>query len=286
MNNLEEPTLFEARKWASFRIQSIKQLDMYDIDFLIQKRFGFSTAEMLVHYHDRLTAKDWRRFQNDVNRLIHGEPVQYIVQQADFYGMTLKVTPAVLIPRVETEELIDWILKETESNRMEPLKVLDIGTGSGAIAIALKKNRPAWQLTASDISEAALAVASQNARNQGVHLNLILSDVFETIKDRFDLIISNPPYISSSETAYMDESVLNNEPKLALFAADNGLAVYKKIAAGIDTHLKPGGRLFVEIGFHQEMAVSRLFSTVPKAVVTTRHDVSRHQRMIELRKEN
>lgn len=285
MNSPEKPTYFEARKWASFRIQNFSQIDMYDIDFLIQKRFGFSTTDMLIHYHDKMLSGQWLQFQNDVKRLISGEPVQYIVGQANFYGLTLNVDSNVLIPRVETEELVDWILDQTTVYTNRPLKVLDIGTGSGAIAIALKANRPEWQVNASDISESALKVAQQNAQLHHVAINFILSDMFARINEAFDLIVSNPPYISASEVGDMDSSVKNNEPRIALFAADDGLAIYKSLAKGVDAHLNVGGQLFVEIGFHQETSVRKIFQeALPNAIVTAKHDVSGHQRMVRLRK--
>lgn len=285
MNKPKAPTYFEARKWASFRIQNYSELDMYDVDFLLQKRFGFSTADMLIHYHDQMPPDRWQQFQTDLNQLLLGKPVQYIVQQADFYGMTLTVNQHVLIPRVETEELVDWILSETNDKSQEPLSVLDIGTGSGAIAIALKKNRPDWQLSASDISTEALKVAEENAKNQGTTINFIVSDVFTKIKSAFDIIVSNPPYIATNEVAYMDRQVLNYEPKIALFAADKGLAIYKRLAEGLSSHLKPAGKLFVEIGFRQESAVEHIFKTqLPKSKVRARHDITGNQRMIELDK--
>ncbi len=285
MNDETTPTYFEARKWASFRIKDQPDIDMYDIDYLLRKRADFSVTDLLIHYQDHLSAKNWQTFQSDVLRLLKSEPVQYIVGVADFYGLTFKVTPDVLIPRVETEELVDWILSETAAIAERPIRVLDIGTGSGAIAIALKKNRPRWRITGSDISNSPLRIAAENAGRQQVEISLIKSDVFETISGLYDLIVSNPPYIAADERKYMDEQVLDYEPASALFAPDDGLAIYKQIALGLSEHLASQGRLFLEIGFHQEKAVKQLLAaTMPAAVILTKHDVAGNQRMIELKK--
>ncbi|WP_340147143.1 peptide chain release factor N(5)-glutamine methyltransferase [Lentilactobacillus rapi] len=258
MNNSNNVTYFEARKWASFRVKGTSNIDMYDVDFILRHRAHLSATQLLINYQHKMPNDLWQTFQEDISQLIAGMPPQYIVGQADFYGLTLTVSPAVLIPRVETEELVDWILAETQQESGQ-LSVLDIGTGSGAIALALKKQRSQWQMTASDISNAALQVAKSNADQLNLKVKFINSDVFEQIDSQFDVIVSNPPYISHSETNYMDQSVIHNEPDLALYAEENGLAIYKRIAAGAAAHLKPGGRLFVEIGFHQESAVVAIF---------------------------
>ena len=283
MNKL--PTYFEARKWASFRIQNLTQVDMTAIDFLLEKQLGLTTVELLSHYRDVMTAEQWQKFQVNVDQLVSGKPVQYIVGQADFYGLTLAVTPAVLIPRVETEELIDWVLTETAGYQNDPLRVLDIGTGSGAIAIALKKNRPNWQVTASDISDGALKVAEKNACRLQTSITFIQSDLFQNLTGSFDLIVSNPPYIAISEKSEMDASVIENEPAIALFAPQNGLAIYQRLAHEADRYLTSAGRLFLEIGFRQQAQVENIFHTsMPAATVIAKHDVAGHERMIEIKK--
>ncbi|GHP14330.1 release factor glutamine methyltransferase [Lentilactobacillus fungorum] len=283
MNN--QVTFFEARKWASFRIKNQSELDMYDVDFILQHRSRFSATDLLIHYQQIMPAQLWRQFQADIEALLAGMPPQYIVHMAEFYGLSLMVNPAVLIPRIETEELVDWILNETSLQARDRLRILDIGTGSGAIALALKKQRPNWQVVASDISRQALSVAQTNAARLNVKIDFVESDVFEQISGQFDLIVSNPPYISTKETPYMDHRVLEHEPKLALYAAEDGLAIYKQLALGASQHLKSGGRLFIEIGFHQEQAVSRIFHrAMPAAQISTKHDTAGHQRMIQVRK--
>ena len=282
MNNETKMTYFEARKWASFRIKDAPDLDMYDIDFLLEKLFDLSPTELLIKYQSQIPVNQWQQFQDAVEQLVKGVPPQYIVGKADFYGLVLKVTPAVLVPRVETEELVDWILSE---NPAAELNVLDIGTGSGAIAIALKKNRPHWKILASDISQQAIEVAKANALANQADINFVLSDVFDAVNETFDIVVSNPPYIAKNEQSYMDESVIRNEPDLALYAEDNGLAVYKQIAQGLDDHLVLHGKGYFEIGFKQEAAVRSIFErAIPTAEVIPKHDVAGHQRMIQVKK--
>ncbi|MEE8824083.1 release factor glutamine methyltransferase [Lentilactobacillus sunkii] len=282
MNNQTKMTYFEARKWASFRVKDASDIDMYDVDFLLEKLFNLSATELLIKYQSRMPDDQWQQFQSAVGKLMAGVPPQYIVGKADFYGLTLTVTPDVLIPRVETEELVDWVLSENSKN---DLKVLDIGTGSGAIAIALKKFRSQWNVTASDISEKAIEVAKDNALANKTAINFVLSDVFDSITGGFDIIVSNPPYIAKDEQAYMDRSVINNEPDLALYAEDEGLAVYRKIAEDLKDHLNTSGKLYMEIGFKQESAVSGIFKrAISTAQVIPKHDVAGHQRMIQVKK--
>ncbi len=254
--NIKWPTLKPGS--GSFRIKDSSELDMYDIDFLLEKLFNLSSTDLLINYQSQMPGKQWERFQEAVEQLISGVPPQYIVGKADFYGLTLKVTPDVLIPRVETEELVDWVLAD---NSDQPMNVLDIGTGSGAIAIAVKKNRPHWQVTASDISPEAIEVAKQNAKLNHTDIEFVISDVFAKIPQSFDLIVSNPPYIAKDEQPYMDKSVIDNEPNLALYAEDEGLAIYKQIAGGVEHHLNPHGKLYLEIGFRQQASCQQHFCT-------------------------
>jgi len=279
-------TYFEARQWASFTLKDNSEFNtLTDVDFIMTHLFNISQVQLLIKNQTEMASKDWQEFQRVVNEIATGMPPQYAIGKADFYGMQLKVNQQVLIPRVETEELIDWILESTTEIKDESLRVLDIGTGSGAIAIAIKKNRPNFNVTASDISNEALKIASENAKEQNVDISFILSDVFDNISDKYDIIVSNPPYISESEIGDMGDSVVKYEPAMALFAPDEGLAVYKRIIANLDLHLNDSGMLFFEIGFQQEQAVEKLLTKhFDEASVTSRHDVAGNQRMIKLKK--
>ncbi|MEJ6400353.1 peptide chain release factor N(5)-glutamine methyltransferase [Nicoliella lavandulae] len=274
-------TFFEAQRWASLFIQE-HQLEPEVAHYLLTKRLDWSDTDLLLHYRDQMTPAQLQQFQKDIDQYVNGHPPQYILGKADFYGETLAVNSDVLIPRPETEELVDWIL-QTHDER--PLNVLDVGTGSGAIAIALQMNRPDWQVTGSDISVNALKVAAKNANVRNLPIKWIESDLFSLIFDKkYDLIVSNPPYISENEVKYMDESVIKYEPHLALFAEDNGLALYQKIADHFQSVAKPHGDIFLEIGFHQETAVVDIFKrAVPGAKIETRKDFNGNSRMIRVK---
>ncbi|UDM31765.1 peptide chain release factor N(5)-glutamine methyltransferase [Lentilactobacillus laojiaonis] len=282
--NMNIPTYFEARNWASLLTKNIEEIDRYDIDLLITKRQSISTTELLLRNHKIMKLADWNQFKTDVEKLITGYPVQYIVNKADFYGNEFYVNEDVLIPRNETEELIDAILDDFPING-EPLRVLDIGTGSGAIAVTLKKYRPNWQLVASDISSAALRVAKNNADNNQVDVKFVLSDLFNNIDGKFDLIVSNPPYISANEKNVMDKKVLEYEPTLALFAANNGLKIYQSIADEANEYLNNRASLYLEIGYKQGPAVQRLFQDkFPNSKVEIKQDITGNDRMIRLKR--
>ena len=176
------------------------------------------------------------------------KPAQYIIGSSDFHGLNLKVDERVLIPRPETEELVELILSE---NPESSVSVLDIGTGSGAIALALANSRPDWQITASDLSEDALSLARENAQSCGLNLAFVRSDCFEAISGNFDIIVSNPPYISEEDKDEVGLNVLTSEPHMALFAEEDGYEVYRKIAEQAGDYLTEKGKIYLEIGYKQ-----------------------------------
>lgn len=187
------------------------------------------------------------KIESIVRRALKHEPIQYILGDARFYGLNLKVNPHVLIPRVETEQLVDMIVAE---NQASDLRVLDIGTGSGAIAIALARNLRFPTVTAVDISPDALEVASQNARALKANIDFCVQDVFayNPERDSFDIIVSNPPYIAEHEKEGMDKNVLGFEPHLALFVPDdNPLIFYSRIAEIASVALSDRGKVYFEI---------------------------------------
>ena len=223
-----------------------------------------------------------------INRIKAGEPVQYVTGIADFYGMQLKVTPAVLIPRPETEELVEWILEENPPG--VPLRCIDLGTGSGCIALALQDKRPEWSVYALDVSEAGLAVAQDNATELGVPLTLVHEDLLDPELslpgDGFHLIVSNPPYIPPSERPQMGQSTLSHEPELALFVPEEDpLLFYGRILELGQHHLFPGGRLFVETNEFNNELVVKLFRRFGYGEVEVRKDLQGKPRMVKGRKE-
>ena len=191
------------------------------------------------------------KFEDGIEKLKKGIPVQYIVGNVDFYGNIIEINDNVLIPRFETELLVEKTIKYCKdmfNNNFSNIKILDIGTGSGCIAISLKKKLASYVLGI-DISEDALDVAKINAKNNNVDVEFIYSDVFSNVNGKFDVIISNPPYIREDET--IEDIVKNNEPNIALYAEDNGLYYYKKIIGSINNYLCDNFIVAFEIGMKQ-----------------------------------
>ncbi|MBF0777548.1 peptide chain release factor N(5)-glutamine methyltransferase [Streptococcus cuniculi] len=226
--------------------------------YAFRKLKALSLTDFVLQLTKEVTAEDEVLLADIFQQLLHHYPAQYIVGKSDFHGLELMVDPRVLIPRPETEELVDLILAE---NPTEKLSVLDIGTGSGAIAISLAHSKPSWKVVASDISAEALAVAKANVEQHQVEVTLVQSDIWEKISGKYDIIVSNPPYISRQDEAEVGLNVLHSEPHLALFAAENGLAIYREIAAGAAKFLAEGGKIYHEIGYKQGKTVSELFQT-------------------------
>lgn len=196
------------------------------------------------------------KLKDGIKRLNNGEPVQYIVGNVDFYGYKINVNKNVLIPRFETEELVFKTINLIKKNLNENIKVLDIGTGSGCISIALKKEIPGLDITAVDISEDALVVAKNNALENNCEINFIKSDLFNNIDDKYDLIISNPPYISYDEQIM--DIVKKNEPHLALYAKNNGLYFYEEIIKNSSNYLNDKNIIAFEIGYLQANEIKKM----------------------------
>ncbi|OJG80449.1 protein-(glutamine-N5) methyltransferase, release factor-specific [Enterococcus pallens] len=228
---------------------------------------------------EAITVEEEKCIQADTQQLLKYIPAQYILGYSDFLGHRFKVTKDTLIPRPETEELVMLCLEKNQQRQC--LKVVDIGTGTGAIAISLKLARPDWQVQAVDIAEETLKVAEENASNLKASVSFYLGDVLSTISEPQDIIISNPPYISHSEWMLMDESVRTYEPKKALFAENDGLAIYQKIAEEAPNCLKPDGMVLLEIGFKQGSLVKEIMETAfPDKYVEVKKDLSGNDRMI------
>ena len=253
----------EEAESLSFVYRSLKNLSFTDFVFALQQEVTEEEEVFVKGIFQQLAAH---------------KPAQYIIGQADFYGMQLKVDERVLIPRPETEELVELILAENPETN---LSVLDIGTGSGAIALALAKNRPDWSVTAADISQNALDVANENAKNQNLQIFLKKSDCFTEISEKYDIIVSNPPYISREDESEVGLNVLYSEPHLALFAAEDGLAIYRRIAEDAKDYLKDGGKIYLEIGYKQGQSVPELFRKhLPEKRVRTLKDQFGQDRMV------
>lgn len=217
---------------------------------------GWSRVDLIINEGKSLSEEALRNINSIIDRLILGEPIQYITGNARFFGMDFVVRPGVLIPRPETAELVDWILEE---NKEADLRVLDIGTGSGCMAISLARHLPFAEVLAIDISPEALQVARENAANLKANVRFRQADMYSWMceADSLDIVVSNPPYIAPDEAADMEVRVKDFEPAQALFvAADDPIRPYKRIEEIASRALKPGRRVYLELNprFADEVA--------------------------------
>jgi release factor glutamine methyltransferase len=224
------------------------------------------------------------QYEEVMYQLVNGKPIQHILQETWFYGLRFQVSADVLIPRVETEELIQWILEEVDS--ASPLNLLDIGTGSGCIAVTLKKNLPMATVHALDVSAAAISIAGANALANEVELELITSSILSYQSDlQYDLIVSNPPYIKEDEKEAMQANVLDHEPHQALFVSnENPLLFYKAIADFALSNLNAGGQLFFEINEYLGEETVKMLADKGLLHITLKKDMQGKDRMIYCRK--
>ncbi|GAX06210.1 N5-glutamine S-adenosyl-L-methionine-dependent methyltransferase [Secundilactobacillus pentosiphilus] len=274
-------TYYESLKWASAFVQS-KHLDESAATYLLQELSHLDQTHLLLKYRQPIPADLDKRYVSAIEQYAAGVPPQYIVGTAPFYGERFVVNENVLIPRQETEELVEWVLF---ANPQPDLSVLDVGTGSGAIGLTLKKQRPDWQVTLSDLSADALGVARENAARLKAAVTVVQGDLLTPVAGaEFDLIVSNPPYISHAEEGEMDPDVLVSEPAMALFADHQGLAIYERLADQLKQRKVITKQVFLEIGFHQGQAVRQIFEErFPSAMITVRQDMAGHDRMVQIR---
>jgi len=218
-------------------------------------------AWMLAHPEAELTERQSAVLLALAHRRAAGEPLQYLTGIQEFYGLALRVTAAVLIPRPETEHLVEAVLAWAQT-QLKPLRLLDIGTGSGAIALALAANEPSSEIIASDISIDALEIARDNALRLGLgdRIRFLQSDLLPAGEEPFDAIVSNPPYIPSPDAPTLQREVLDHEPHTALFAGPDGLDIYRRLIPAARMGLREGGLLALEIGFGQQAALTHLLA--------------------------
>ncbi len=258
-----------------------------DAQILLAHVLGCKKIDLLVNFDQQPSEADRNRFKELIHRRVAGWPVAYLVGYRDFYLLTFEVSPAVLIPRPETETLVAEALAFLKP-RTAPA-VLDIGTGSGCIAISIAHQKKDSHVTAVDVSPDALAVAKRNAAKHGVadRMTFLQGDLFAQVPagTTFDLIASNPPYIAGHEFAALAPDVRDHEPRVALDGGADGLAFYRRIAAAVGPFLKPGGKLLMEIGATQDADVRTLLGERPELEVgPTLKDDAKLRRVVTAKK--
>ena len=253
-------TLATARLAANPKVSehALRDHARRDAELLLLHHLKINRAQLLANPSRELTEAEEASYWQSILRRTASEPIQYITGQQEFYGLNLHVTPAVLIPRPETEHLVEAVLQRLPTN--QPLTIADIGTGSGAIAIALAIHLPQARITALDISPEALAVATANAATHHVadRIHFLQSDLLSATRDTFDAIVSNPPYVPDHEPLH--PQVRDHEPPTALFAGPQGLDIYRRLIPQAHAALKPNGLLAIEIGHGQREAIAALLN--------------------------
>ncbi len=243
-----------------------------EAELLLRTLLGRDRVHLIAHAEEAIDSSKARSARDWFARRRTGEPAAYITGRREFYGVALHTTPDVLIPRPETELLVELALERIPR---ASARVLELGTGSGAVALALAKERPGLKIIATDISEAALAVARRNAREHGAAIDFVYSDWFEALGPQgFDLIMSNPPYVAAGD-AHLEQGDLRFEPPLALVAGEDGLACIRKIAEHARTSLRPGGWLLLEHGYDQKDRCVEVFRQFGYAGVEDFDDLAR-----------
>jgi release factor glutamine methyltransferase len=229
---------------------------------------GVSLAALEAHPEGKVSLQDTAKFRELAARRAAGEPVAYLIGHREFYGLDFKVTPAVLIPREETELLVDIAVEKPAQ------RILDLGTGSGCLAIAVAKRLPQARVTAVDASAAALAVAQENAARHSVSVRFLQGDWFAPVgSESFDLILANPPYVAEADP-HLVQGDVRFEPRSALAAGSEGLDDIRRIVAGAGAHLVPGGRLYFEHGYDQARAAAALLDAAGFVAIEQRRDLA------------
>jgi len=260
--------------------------EMRNIFYLASEHLlNYSKIDIHLKSHEPISAANYEKFSQILKSLRSWEPVQYILGRTEFYGLPFRVDPRVLIPRPETELLVEWILRE-EHGGISAL--LDIGTGSGCIAVSLAVNLPGTRVSACDISEDALAVARLNARNNQAEVDYFYYDLLgekTSLPGKYQVMASNPPYVRESEKTFMRENVLDFEPGVALFVPDHDpLLYYRHIALLGRKYLTDGGSLYLEINENFPREVAKILENAGFYGVEIRSDVNGKARMLRARK--
>lgn len=253
------------------------------IEWLMMDLFQWTKVDFIVHMNDEMTTVQSQQFDVAKSRMLNGEPIQYIVGYQSFYGERFKVNNDCLIPRPETEEVMLHFLEKLNHDDT----IVDIGTGSGNIPIMLKKLNTSLKIYATDISNKALLVAKENARQHQVDIKFLEGDALQPLIEqgiKVNGLISNPPYIDRADAAFMEDTVLSYEPHSALFANDHGYRVYHDILANLPKVLKPNAQVVFEIGYNQgEILKNKIQTMYPDLMVSIVQDINNNDRIISFK---
>ncbi|MFL1896477.1 peptide chain release factor N(5)-glutamine methyltransferase [Aquimarina sp. 2-A2] len=287
--------MFDIRTYRADFLNSLKGL--YEVEevksffnMLSASYLGLSRAQIALVLDRLLTADEMQLMNTAKEQLMQHQPIQYILGETEFYGSVFKVNPHVLIPRPETEELVDWIYNDLQNREQvdQPIRILDIGTGSGCIAISLAKEFPQAEVYALDLSEQAIQVATENAKRNNVSITFIQADITDDallLPNQFDTIVSNPPYVRMLEKHEIQSNVLDNEPHLALFVEDEDpLIFYRKITKLASGNLTKDGLLYFEINQYLGRETVALVQKLGFEDVELRKDVFTNDRMIRAKR--
>ena len=248
------------------------------VEMLLAAMLGVNTLELLLMLDKVIDDDICEKYKEKILMIKNNQPIQYVIGNVNFYGNIFKVNKNVLIPRFETEELVENVLKFIKENFNYPIKVIDLGCGSGAIGITLKKKIPSLDVTLLDISEEAIEVAKENALSLEIPAHFIHSDMWKNVSDTYDVIVSNPPYIRQDEE--IENIVKDNEPNIALYGGIDGLDCYRKIREELLSHVNKRFLLAMEIGDLQKEDVTKIFSDIDDVQIVAKKDLQGRDRMI------
>jgi release factor glutamine methyltransferase len=278
-NSKPDTSIKQTIQEATARLHPITDTPRLEAEILLSHVLDVSRTKLLTDPEHLLTPDQLSHYQDRVHRRASDYPLPYLTGRVEFYGLELEVTPEVMIPRPETETLVDLALAR------RPSTVVDVGTGSGCIAVALATHLPEAIVHAIEISPAALAVARRNVDRHGLgaRVRLMVGDVLTPRPSLVDLIVSNPPYVSANEWISLPSSVRNHEPRLALDGGSDGLAIIRQLLSQAPAVLRPGGALLIEIGAQQRETASHLARTFfPRAAVRVHPDLAGRDRVLEI----
>lgn len=255
-----------------------KYIHKTQAEMLLAILLNVNTLELLLMLDKIVDDKISSEYQEKVLLIKNNEPIQYVIGNVNFYGNTFKVNKNVLIPRFETEELVENTIELINKYFNYPVNIIDLGCGSGSIGITLKKKINNSKVTLLDISKEAIEVAKENAKLLDVDVSFIESDMWNNVSDKYDIVISNPPYIRNDEE--IEDIVYNNEPHIALFGGEDGLLMYRKIREKLLNYVNDRFLLALEIGDMQKNDVVNIFSDIENVKIITKKDLSGRDRMV------